>query len=799
MRQKYGSLMKWILLALGLLLMASVWVPGTGRADEVTVDNGIPVIYIYIDESQGSIEDMLRSPDHSVLCYGTLSVKVPEGFRYSDFPDVSPESFEGLKMSIRGRGHSTWKDTEKKPFKIRLDKKADLFGLGKNKHWVLVANAFDETLMRDRITAWLGEEMGFAFTPRGVPVDVVMTGSESGTQYLGSYYFSENVRVDDNRLEIAELSDTDTDPKVITGGYLLQNGSQLRAGSPDRFFTSRGIEWATDTPSYDTEEEGTPQGEALVKHAQQEYIQGYIQHFEDVLFEEGTAYRDLMDVESAAKYWLVNMAALNNDAYTTGSTYLYKDRDPEGGVAKLYWGPLWDFDFAWDIRNVTDGFCFGNEWVKALFYDTGEGGFVEEVHKQWPALKALMEKLVEDGGIIDQYYQETKASAEKDYEIWHPEAEFSYQNEVDELKYWIRERVAWAEEHFAMLDHASHKVTFVADGKTWRTAFRTEEEFVEPDEDYPEIEGYTFTGWLDADGNLIRSKLPVTGDLTLTAEYVPDSELTHAKEIVFQRTSDILQYDPFIKPYTIHYTVFPLDAEDKAVKWSSSDEAVAKVDKAGVVTILGPGEVTIHAGLRLGTSGDFTLVITEEESLPVPSSIRTDREEIRMAAGEQAAIAVISDPSPARINDFRYEPDDPKVVSVNRQGILTAKSVGKTVVHVKTETRDENGKKTLLTAEVTVVVTGGAEPSDGPSKETEKETDTSRETETGTAPSDESGTPGSSPEAPTVSPTEGSTEAEAPGGEEKGFDWKWIWIPAALAVVTAAALVAVFVRKKRKP
>ena len=789
MRQKHKDLMKWILLTLGLLLMAAVWMPGMIRADEVTVDNGIPVITIRIDESQGTIEDMLNSPDHSVLCYGSLSVKVPEGFRYSDFPDLKPESFEGLKMSIRGRGHSTWKDTEKKPFKIKLDKKADLFGLGKNKHWVLVANAFDETLMRDRITAWLGDEMGFAFTPRGVPVDVVMVGSQSGEKYLGSYYFSENVRVDNNRLEIAELSDTDTDPKLITGGYLLQNGSQLRTGSPDRFFTSRGIEWATDTPSYDTEDGETPQGETPKKHAQQEYIQNYIQHFEDVLFEEGTAYRDLMDVESAAKYWLVNMVALNNDAYTTGSTYIYKDRDPEGGVAKLYWGPLWDFDFAWDIRNITNGFHFGDEWVKALFYDTGEGGFVQELHKQWPALKALMEKLVEDGGIIDQYYRETKASAEKDYEIWHPEAEFSYQNEVDELKYWIRERVSWADENFSMLDHASHKITFVADGKSYRTSFRTEEEFVEPDEEYPEIEGYTFRGWVDADGNLIQSKLPVTGDLTLTAKYVPDNELAHIKEIVFQRDADILQYDPFIKPYTIHYTVLPADAEDKIVNWSSSDETVAKVDKTGVVTILGTGEVTIHAGLRLGTSGDFRLVITDEEALPAPASISTDREEIQMTVGETAAIGVISDQSPARINDFRYEPEDPMIVSVNRMGVLTAKNAGKTTVQVKTETRDENGKKTLLTTTVTVVVTGDTTPSEGPSKETEKET----------SPSEESQTPEKPSETATGAPTEETTEAETPVPEVQGFDWKWVWIPlAAVAVLAAAAIVAVVLRKRKK-
>ena len=165
-----------VLFALCVILLASLCLPGFASADDApVVDNGIPVVYLHIDESRGTIENMIHSGDHSVYCYGKLSIDVPEGFHYSDFPDLACESFADLEMSIRGRGNSTWREN-KKPFKIKLDKKADLFGLGSNKHWVLIANAMDESLMKDRITAWLGDEMGFPFTPRGVPVDVVMVG-----------------------------------------------------------------------------------------------------------------------------------------------------------------------------------------------------------------------------------------------------------------------------------------------------------------------------------------------------------------------------------------------------------------------------------------------------------------------------------------------------------------------------------------------------------------------------------------------------------------------------------------------
>ena len=221
MKNKPAAILSFILC---FVLLAALVTNGAALAsrDDAVVDNGIPVVYLYIDESRGTIEDMINSPDHSAYCYGKLSIDVPEGFHYSDFPDLTCASFEGLDMSIRGRGNSTWQKSGKRPFKIKLDKKADLFSLGKNKHWVLVANAMDPTLMRDRITAWLGDELGCGFTPRGVPVDVVMVGENYGTQYIGSYYFSENVRVDENRLDIAELTESDTDiktPRLIQFNY----------------------------------------------------------------------------------------------------------------------------------------------------------------------------------------------------------------------------------------------------------------------------------------------------------------------------------------------------------------------------------------------------------------------------------------------------------------------------------------------------------------------------------------------------------------------------------------------------
>ena len=58
--------------------------------------------------------------------------------------DTAAWNFEG-RGRIRGRGNSTWEWYPKKPYRIKLDKKASLLGLDEDKDWVLLANYRDPT------------------------------------------------------------------------------------------------------------------------------------------------------------------------------------------------------------------------------------------------------------------------------------------------------------------------------------------------------------------------------------------------------------------------------------------------------------------------------------------------------------------------------------------------------------------------------------------------------------------------------------------------------------------------------
>ena len=346
-----------------------------------------------------------------------------------------------------------------------------------------------------------------------------------------------------------------------------------------------------------------------------------------------------------------------------------------------------------------------------MLYDKGEGGFVQEIHKQWPAMRDALRRLIADGGVIDQYYQETKASAVQDYLLRHPDqTDYDYLKQVEKLKSWIRERIEWVDAHLDEVDTMIHKVTFLVDGEVWRTDFRPQSEEVTPNEKHPEPADRTFVAWLDEDGKAIESDTVITTDRVFTAQFVNDSEITHGKDSAFVKASDVIHYNSFFPvAYQIQYEVLPTDADNQNVVWTSSNPDLATVNEFGRVVYNGPGEVTLTAMLKYGTTKTFTLKIVEGEA-PDAQSIRPEQSEIEMLVGEQTPCPILTEPSPARISDCTYESANPSIVTVDEFGALTAVAPGQTKVTIRAESYDENGEPITLETEVTVTVSEETQP-----------------------------------------------------------------------------------------
>ena len=204
-------------------------------------------------------------------------------------------------LEVRGRGNSTW-SMDKKPYRLKLTTSRSLLGMPASRHWVLLANHSDKTLMRNDITFMFSRSLGMEYTPRSQYVDLMVNGV-----YSGVYQLVEHIRIDKNRVNIPELKVGDTTADKISGGYLLEIDSR------------RGEDFCIDS-RIPMELPAVPMvfclasPETLLQREwqqQRDYIENYIHATEAAIFFSNfsdplVGYAAYLDVDSAINYYLIN-------------------------------------------------------------------------------------------------------------------------------------------------------------------------------------------------------------------------------------------------------------------------------------------------------------------------------------------------------------------------------------------------------------------------------------------------------------------------------------------------------------
>ena len=681
-----------------------VYAAGTDSFDLAELDdNGIPVLYISIDEKAegyGTIEQMNESEDHSVECTGTVRLDVPDGYK-GDYSSKALEDTDELALDhIRGRGHSTWTGS-KKPYKLKLGKSTDLLGMGKNKHWVLLANEGDDTLLKNRITSYIGSELGLAYTPQMLPVDVVMNGD-----YLGSYYLSEQVRVGKSRVEIDEITQADNSEPDITGGYLLAMGRKNDPEGSDisyrHMITKGGNVFFGESPEFYTnyadDETGTD--------AQFEYMTDYLQKIEDAVMsddfkdENGIALSEYLDYGSTAAYWWVNNFLKNYDAYSTTSTYLYKERN-----GKLFFGPLWDFDQSM-TGSKTEGFDRANTlWLNRMrAYDPE---YQQTLFETWDKLDSIITDIVKEGGVLDRYAKELYRSEQDNEKRWgikesyaEMDMEFDYKKAVEELREWLTERQQWVRDNIDdELTKARFRVTYESDGEA---VFVSEQDYMSDISTAvvpPLKEGYVFVEWLPENDTAEDIPAVLNEDITLTAHFIPETEAILADDIFFSFYDvwfDLSTDGDHFSPNTV---VLPADTQERVYEWSSSDTSVADVDYKGNISINKVGDTVINVKLRNGVQKQFTLHVYDSQTTPAeqPTELICESDTITLGVGEYGQVIVTPYPQPNRDDYLLYSTDDTDVIELIDYGVFRAVAPGEATVTVT----DLDGIKTTCRIIVT--------------------------------------------------------------------------------------------------
>lgn len=280
--------------------------------------------------------------------------------------------YQNSKLSVRGRGNSTW-GYPKKPYALKLEKKSSILGMPKHKRWVLLANWMDRTLLRNDVAFQISKQTGLSWTPRGRFVEVVLNGS-----HIGNYYLCEQIKVDENRVNINEMSSTDIAGDELTGGYLLELDTYY--DEVNKFKSStRNLPFMFKEPDED-----------VLQYEQFSYLQNYINEMESKMYAEdwliSHSYASYIDFDSFVDWWFVYELARNGEPGHPKSSYMYKDR-----LGPLCAGPVWDFD--WGTFTPGSGFSIMHAlYYLRLFLDPS---FVSVVKTRWSLLKPRFDLIVE--------------------------------------------------------------------------------------------------------------------------------------------------------------------------------------------------------------------------------------------------------------------------------------------------------------------------------------------------------------------------------------------------------------------
>lgn len=333
---------------------------------------------------------------------------------------------EPLAIEIRGRGNYTWTGFDKKPYKLKLGKKAGLLGMDKNKHYALLAHADDNCgYMRNVLGFETSRRMGLSWTPTDRAVEVVLNGD-----YLGLYFLTETVRVDSSRVDITEQPDLATDPADVSGGWLVEIDNY--PNDPHVEIYENGDRRLLTYFTYKTPE--------ILSSEQETWLTEQMQAIDDVLYktdENSREWENWLDPDAAARYYIVQEVLDDCESFH-GSCYLYHDA---GDDTRWKFGPVWDFGNSYqrDQKSwIYRGGMFWQTWIGQLATKTSFQERVREVWREfaeeaWPGLEDYM----------DATADHIRAAAACDAQRWPQYSGGNFARGVETARSRMRGSVSW--------------------------------------------------------------------------------------------------------------------------------------------------------------------------------------------------------------------------------------------------------------------------------------------------------------------------------------------------------------------
>lgn len=145
-------------------------------------------------------------------------------------------------------------------------------------------------------------------------------------------------------------------------------------------------------------------------------------------------------------------------------------------------------------------------------------------------------------------------------------------------------------------------------------------------------------------------------------------------------------------------SVYPTNATNKNVTWSSSNTSVASVSSYGQVSARSAGTATITCRAADGSGKYATCRVSVESATVYVSSITLNNSSLSLGVGETSQLSASVYPTTATNRSVNWTSDDTSVATVSSGGLVTAKSAGTAVITCKA--KDGSGKKATCTITV---------------------------------------------------------------------------------------------------
>ena len=368
---------------------------------------------MYIDVRSGNMDYIHEEKGNQEP--GTIRLYSPEG----------QLDHTGDLLAINGRGNVTWENNPKKPYSLKLRDEADLLGLGEAQKWILMANGFDESNLRNKAVYDFAEAAGLPYSPECTWVDLYLNG-----EYAGLYLLSERNEIHPQRVDIDPAGSTlvsiDMEQRMARQGYpyiLVDADTALRLHSGEKVTDEMTAFWKG--------------------------VDNAIQAEDGIDPVTGKSYLEYIDLDSWARKYLIEEVFGNVEASAVSHYFYIDGSDPTGTI---YAGPVWDYDYAlgstrtWQTSTVQALFCArpyvwsetDTPWFYALWQKEAFRSRVLELYQV--EFRPLMEQLLETG--LEAYALQTEDAARMNQVRWYMQTGPA-EAEVQQIKAYLTARLAF--------------------------------------------------------------------------------------------------------------------------------------------------------------------------------------------------------------------------------------------------------------------------------------------------------------------------------------------------------------------